>query len=133
MKINQKIRWQQRFQNFDKSYKFLKETIAIQNPSDAEQAGLMQFFEMTFELAWKTLKDYLVSEGFSVKSPRDTIKQAFQNEMLDGHVWLKALNDRNLTSHLYDKKKSQEIEKKVREIYFPAIKQLHEVFLQKLQ
>ncbi|WP_206540479.1 nucleotidyltransferase substrate binding protein [Clostridium novyi] len=29
----------------------------------------MQCFEYTFELAWKTMKDYLELEGFEVESP----------------------------------------------------------------
>ena len=44
---------------------------------------------MTFELAWKVLKDYLESEGYMVKSHRETIKQAFQIGLIDnGHVWI---------------------------------------------
>ena len=41
----------------------------IDPPSDAERAGLIQFFEMSFELAWKVLKDYLEVEGFIIQSP----------------------------------------------------------------
>jgi nucleotidyltransferase substrate binding protein (TIGR01987 family) len=51
--------------------------MTIEHPSDAERAGLIQFFEMSFELGWKVLKDYLEEEGFTVESPRDAIKQAF--------------------------------------------------------
>ncbi|MDC3413872.1 nucleotidyltransferase substrate binding protein [Aquibacillus sp. 3ASR75-286] len=47
----------------------------------------MQFFETTFELAWKVLKDYLEVEGFVANSPRESIKQAFQVEIIeDGHL-----------------------------------------------
>lgn len=81
------IRWKQRFQNFEKAFKLLEQTTPIDAPSIAERAGLIQFFEMIFELAWKLLKDFLEEEGFVVKSPRDTVKQAFQAEYIkDGHV-----------------------------------------------
>ena len=74
----QDIRWKQRYAHFQKAFRLLEQTVAIAQPSDAERAGLIQFFEMSFELAWKMLKDYLESEGFTVISPRSTIKQAFQ-------------------------------------------------------
>ncbi|WP_163580800.1 HI0074 family nucleotidyltransferase substrate-binding subunit [Gracilibacillus saliphilus] len=59
--------------------------------------------ESTIELSWKLLKDYLESEGYIVKSPRETIKQAFQMELIDnGHIWMDALAQRNLTTYTYD-------------------------------
>ena len=57
--MNKNIRWQQRFSNFEKSFSQLNKAIKIKTPSDTERAGLIQFFEISFELAWKTLKDFL--------------------------------------------------------------------------
>ena len=83
------IRWKQRFENFDKSYKLLKKYSHKPIVTELERAGIIHFFEMTFELAWKVLKDYLESEGYIVKSPRETVKQAFQIGLIDnGHVWI---------------------------------------------
>jgi len=82
------IRWKQRFENFNKSYSLLDKYSTKTKLSELEQAGIIQFFEMTFELGWKVLKDYLEADGYIVKSPRETIKQAFQNEIInDGHIW----------------------------------------------
>ena len=72
------IRWRQRFTNFEKAVGALERTIQIDPLSEAERGGLIQFFEVAFELAWKTMKDYLEADGFDVRSPRDTLKQAFQ-------------------------------------------------------
>lgn len=97
------IRWKQRFENFNKAYTLLGKYSSKKNLSELEQAGIIQFFEMTFELALKVLKDYLEADGYMVKSPRETIKQAFQNELInDGHIWMEALSVRNLTTHTYD-------------------------------
>ncbi|MBI9073439.1 MAG: nucleotidyltransferase substrate binding protein [Melioribacteraceae bacterium] len=119
------IRWQQRYQNFSRSLRLLDEAVEIEKPSDVEKGGIVQFFEVTFELAWKTLKDYLESEGYLVKSPRETIKQAFQNEIIrDGESLMQALDDRNLTTHIYDNETANRIVNKIQTKYFPLLLEL---------
>ena len=87
------IRWRQRFENFIKSLDLLKQAVEIKEMNEIERGGLIQFFEISFELAWKTMKDYLESEGYLLKSPREVIKQAFQIELINkGEIWLNALN-----------------------------------------
>ncbi len=102
------VRWKQRFENYVKTYKVFLNILEIENPNIAEKMGLILSFKVVFELAWKTTRDYLFSLGYDEKSPRDTIKQAFQiNIVTDGHIWMEALNSRNETSHLYDDFKVQ--------------------------
>jgi nucleotidyltransferase substrate binding protein (TIGR01987 family) len=126
---NKDIRWKQRFENLEKAIRLLRNTAAIDPLSEAERAGLIQFFEVSFELSWKTLKDYLEDEGFIVKSPREAIKIAIQAEILvDGQVWMDALDDRNLTTHIYDELIIAEIVSKIKQEYWPAMEQLY-VFL----
>ena len=121
------IRWKQRFENFNKSYVLLEKYSKESNLNELEQAGIIQFFEMTFELAWKVLKDYLEKDGFIVKSPREAIKQAFQNDLInDGHIWIEALANRNLTTHTYDSDLSNKIVKEIVNKYFPEIKIMHD-------
>ena len=126
----QDIRWQQRFQNFEKSFSYLEHAIDIEDPEIVQRAGLIQFFEMTFELAWKTLKDYLESQGFlDVNSPRTVLKKAFEIGLIgDGHQWLQCLQDRNLTSHTYNEEIASEIETTIRQTYYPLLHQLHRTF-----
>ena len=125
--MNQKeTRWRQRFENFEKSYLLLAETIEIENPSVVERAGLIQFFEVTFELSWKLLKDYLESQDVNPKFPRETIKEAFKYELIqDGDAWMTMLNDRNLTVHTYNETTASEIEARIRTPFFPAIRKLY--------
>jgi len=126
--MSKEIRWKQRFANFDKAFLALERTMAIENPSEAERGGLIQFFEVAFELSWKTLKDYLEANGFQVKSPRDVLKQAFQSEIIqDDHAWMDALDDRNLTAHTYNEETAAKIEQLIRDKYFPAITALHKM------
>jgi hypothetical protein len=57
MNLNQKeIRWKQRFQNFKSAFMQLEAATALPKLNDLETSGLIQTFEYTFELAWKTLK-----------------------------------------------------------------------------
>ncbi len=131
---NKDIRWKQRFQNFDKAYLLLERTLKIENPSEAEKGGVIQFYEMAFELAWKLMKDYLDEQGFTVQSPREAIKQAFQSGIIeDGHIWIDALEDRNLTTHTYDEEIATEVVSKIRMVYFPALSQLYNLLRSKAE
>ena len=123
------IRWKQRFQNFNRACDLLERTAAEPDLSEAERGGLIQFFEMAFELSWKLLKDYLNAEGYEVKSPREAFKQAFQAGLIvNGGDWLTALEDRNLTSHTYDEETALRVEKKIRGQYLPLIRSLRSTF-----
>lgn len=125
--MNKNIRWKQRLQNFTKAFSQLAVATKIAHPSDTERAGMIQFFEVAFELAWKTLKDYLESQGFQVTSPRETLKQAFQANLIeDGHMWLEALEERNLTTNTYDEVSAKKMAKVIREKYFILFKKLQQ-------
>ncbi len=120
------IRWKQRLSNFKKSLAHLAVAVEIKEPTIIQQAGTIQFFEMSFELAWKTLKDYLEEQGFiDIKSPKATIKKAYEISLIDdGHLWLEALENRNLAAHTYDDKIAQKIHDLICNNYFPLLKTL---------
>ena len=124
--MKEDIRWKQRFDNLNKSYMLLRNSLEIKQPDVTQRAGIIQFFEITFELAWKTLKDYLEENGFNeINSPRDVIKTAFQSNIIhNGHAWLKALKDRNLSTHTYQEEVARKIENDIRTDYFPLIVEL---------
>jgi nucleotidyltransferase substrate binding protein (TIGR01987 family) len=131
MEPSKEIRWRQRFENFEKFYKLLERYSNEDVKTELERAGIIQFFEMTFELSWKVLKDYLEAQGYVVKSPRDSIKQAYQIDLIDdGHIWLDALSKRNLTTHTYDEALAEKFVVEIRQLYFPAIKKLYEKLLE---
>lgn len=125
---NKDVRWKQRFQNFERSLQYLEQALNIQHPDIIQKAGLIQFFEMSFELAWNAVKDYLEDQGFiEIKSPRSALKKAFETGLIeDGHNWMKLLDDRNITSHAYDEATVSIIEKLIREKYYPLLKQLYD-------
>lgn len=60
-------------------------------------------FEFTFEMAWKTCKRALDYYGFDCKSPRECLREAFSQDLLnDENIWLDMLEQRNLSAHVYD-------------------------------
>lgn len=122
----QDIRWKQRFYNFNKSMVNLEKALQIQQPDMVQKAGIIQLFEMSFELAWKMLKDYLEEQGYvDVKSPRDTIKKSFEIGLIQhGHEWMEMLTNRNLTTHTYNEEIATELETLIHQKYFPILKHL---------
>ncbi len=125
MTNHEEIRWQQRFGELKKAYRQLNQALAIDSPDEVYRAGIIQFFEMTLELAWKTMKDYLEFQEIPVNTPRETIQKAFQIELIrDGHTWMDALQKRNLMAHTYDEERAMEAEKLIRNIYVGHIGEL---------
>ena len=121
------IRWKQRFSNFEKAFAELSSAVDRKSYDKLSQAGLIQMFELVFELAWKTLKDKLEFDGLKTNSPRETLKTAFQNGYIqNGDVWIEALENRNLLAHTYDEAKSDEARDLIREKYFSLLKDLHQ-------
>jgi len=130
----QDIRWQQRFSNFNKAMNHLENALQIEQPDLVQKAGIIQLFEMSFELAWKLLKDFLEEQGFQdVKSLRAALKKAFEIGLIEhGHEWMQFLEDRNLTSHTYDEEKATEMEQLIHHKYYPIMKALQTTFNQKM-
>lgn len=107
-KASDKPRFFYRFENFKRAFLLLREAIEItleRETTQLEKEGIVQRFEYTWELAWKTLKDYLEHTGIILETvtPSATIKAAFAaNIIQEGDVWMQALDARNLMSHVYD-------------------------------
>jgi len=125
------IRWQQRLQNFEKAYAELHAACQRKKYSKLERGGLIQAFEFTFEKAWKTLQDLLISRGYEVRGPRPVIEQAFQDGLIvKGEDWAKMLLSRNLTAHTYNQDTAENIAQSIKAHYEPLfgdlIKKLHQ-------
>ncbi|MGG7153206.1 nucleotidyltransferase substrate binding protein [Clostridium neonatale] len=82
--------------------------------------GVIQRFEFCYEICWKLIKYYLESEGIQeAKSPKSTFREGFKIGIIkDGEVWIDMLNDRNLTSHVYDEEVAFDIYEKIISKYF---------------
>ncbi len=121
------IRFKQRFTNLEKAFLQLKNAVIVANDlDDLSKEGMIQRFEYTFELSWKTLKDYLEAQGEKVSSPRQTLKTAFKYELVDnGELWLQMLDKRNLMAHTYNEAYFQEVFYNIVNLYFKEIEKLY--------
>jgi nucleotidyltransferase substrate binding protein (TIGR01987 family) len=128
------IRWRQRFQNFERAFLLLEKYIGKSDLSEIERAGLIQFFEMTLELSWKLMKDFLESESFVVNSPRETVKQAFQIGLIEnGHSWIDALTDRNLATHTYNEEVAIKLVESIHTTYFEELRKFYNRMLKEFE
>lgn len=87
----------------------LKEGIA-EAKDELDQDGVIQRFEFSFELTWKTIQEYARLSGLEVVSPKDAFRVAADLKLLDDpEKWFMFLKDRNETAHLYDGTRAKEI------------------------
>ena len=75
--------------------------------------GVIQRFEFTYELAWKTLKRYLQEYGLEKVDSlnnRDLFRVGFEQGLIDDPtVWFHYLKMRNQSSHVYDEVKAAQV------------------------
>lgn len=89
-----------------------------QNFTEYMQDSIIQRFEFTFELLWKTLKFYLLVQGFDEKTPRNVLKKSFEIDLIeDLDLFLDMIDVRNLTSHTYDENLAEEVYKFIKQNY----------------
>jgi nucleotidyltransferase substrate binding protein (TIGR01987 family) len=109
------IRWEQRFENFNRALSQLKVGIILMNERQLtmlEEQGLIQAFEYNHELAWNVLKDYLEEYGghTGLIGSRDTTREAFKRGLIeDGECWMNMIKSRNLSSHTYDEETAKKL------------------------
>jgi nucleotidyltransferase substrate binding protein (TIGR01987 family) len=128
-------RWVQRFENFDRAILQLREAVdLLQDPDVAAivKEGSIQRFEYTFELAWKTLKDFLIERKVTLerRAAADVIRTAFAtNYISNGQDWMDALDARNEMSHVYQETAFDKVLIDVQRRFLPCFEDLHEMLM----
>ena len=131
-KINDELyrRFEERKQDLLNATERLKEALK-QEENDIVIDCVLHRFEFTFELAWKTMKDFLEYNGISenIGSPREILRRAFESNLIeDGEEWINMMLARNSLSHLYDEETSRKIYKEIKEKYIKLLEKLNNKF-----
>ena len=121
--------YKKKLENFSNALARIREGSLIWRDSgDLGRDGLIQRFEFTFELAWKTLKSCFEEEGLvGLISPKPVLRETFAAGLIhDEELWLAMLDDRNSTAHIYSEHLAIQICQRVEERYIDAFSELVE-------
>lgn len=114
----------EKYQNFLNAYNSLGRSLEVQKQlqaiaaknSDLQDlfiAGIIQHFELTYETAWKFLKQYLKHvHGVDIASPKAVFRSCREMNVLSEPVvneLLELADIRNVTTHVYDRLLAQEV------------------------
>ena len=124
-----------KFENFASALANLEDAPNQDLANDFVQSGLINKFNLQFELSWKLLKRLLEYEGATLAasgSPRAILKEAYRfYDFIDEAAWLDMLRDRNTNVHIYDNKLAQDLIQRILDVYIPAFSQLRDGLMER--
>lgn len=119
-----------RYNTFCKSLQNLEKSRFADPNADFVLEGTVLNFSLTFDIAWKVMKDILVKQlgilDFAIGSPRETLQQSFINGLIDDDRWLLMLRTRNQLAHDYDGTFASEKFIEIISVYYPLLEQFKE-------
>lgn len=99
-------KFSRRFASFCNSLEALAEARQRDMADSFVLSGTSAKFSITFDLAWKVMKDILIQyyaiTGFVAGSPREVLKESFKAELISDDRWMDMLKVRNELAHDYD-------------------------------
>lgn len=99
-------KFSRRFESFCNSLKALSEARERDFSDSFVVSGTGAKFSITFDLAWKVMKDILIQHyaiiGFVTGSPKDVLREAFKANLIGDDDWMEMLKVRNELTHDYD-------------------------------
>ena len=120
-----------RYNTFCKSLKNLEKSRHADPDADFVLEGTVLNFNLTFDIAWKVMKDILVKNmgilDFATESPRETLQQAFTNRLIDDDTWMQMLKTRNQLAHDYDGSFAREKFDDIIRVYYPLFERFREL------
>ena len=117
-----------RYHTFCTSLKNLEKSRTADPKADFVLEGTVLNFNLTFDIAWKVMKDILIKKlgilDFAIGSPRETLQQAFVNRIIEDDQWIQMLRVRNHLAHDYDGSFAAERFQDIIKIYYPLFEKL---------
>ena len=111
------------FEPFEKALVTLESALKSSPKNDLERDGVIQRFEFSFELAWKSIRTLLLAMGRSEvsSSPRPLFREAHGEGLIDSFEdWNGFLEARNQTVHTYNASAAQQVYDEAKRFAAPA-------------
>ncbi|MBK8203668.1 MAG: nucleotidyltransferase substrate binding protein [Bdellovibrionales bacterium] len=116
-----------KFSNFLIALSALEEACKESIKNDRDVAGIIMSFEFAYELSWNALKEVLANQGIATTTSRDVFAKAYQSQFIHtDSEWIELMNDRNRTSHTYDKGFARQMVERIKLRHFPLLLKLRE-------
>mgnify|MGYP001575611545 FL=1 len=112
-------------QQFNDALKRFEEVLQ-EEKTDFIRDSAIKRFELVFDLAWKALKAFLEKRGVKCVSPRTCFREAYHQGLIEyDEIWMKMVDERNYTAHVYKEVLAERIYKELPEA-LSAFKKLAE-------
>lgn len=96
--------------------------------------GVIHRFKFTFELVWKSLREYLEDQETDMSEivfSKQVFKAAYAAQIIsDQQVWLDMLASRNITSHVYDDAQAAQVVADISDRYIGPLIALAERYME---
>ena len=122
MNSEDKERFEQQRDYYQRALARLGEVLLV-DETEIVRDAIIQRFEFTFEMAWKTLFRFLTGQGERVAEKAwAVLPEAFQSQLIeDAETWVRMRELRNQTSHEYDQQKAIDVVAFMRQQAYPAM------------
>lgn len=102
-------------EQFGEAVKRLKEALDAPRNEITRDSAIKRF-ELCFDVAWKSVKDFVREKGVECHSPKNCFQAGLQNgliEIADERDWDEMIKERNLAVHTYDVDLANDIYRKL--------------------
>lgn len=129
-----RARLMDKYDHFMKCLGILQKADKKQFADELYRMGVIGQFNLTFELAWKSLQAALRLHGAErTGSPREIFKTAYSVGFLpDDAIWLDMLEKRNRAAHVYDEGEADKLAALIFDAYVPAFAELGTIIRKKI-
>lgn len=118
-------KYTERYESFCNCLESLKRAKDRDLEDEFVLSGTIQKFSLTFDIAWKVMKDVIVKyhgiNEFATGSPRETLRIAATVKLISDDKWMNMLEDRNNLTYDYDGKLAVKKVKVIIEEYIPLL------------
>lgn len=126
--------WIESFETLKQAHSKLKEFVETDNGSEKDRSAIINAFQCTFELWWKTMQKYMQEQQLLEElGPAATIRGAFHYQFIDdGDSFMAMLKDRNLITHTYKEDVAIDIYTNIKEKYVDLLEEFIQEYDKKI-